>query len=58
LTEEITTPGKAPLDTNRTAQLKLRTGAQLVSRHARLGHMVKKGQPLVILSSVAMAKAS
>jgi cobalt-zinc-cadmium efflux system membrane fusion protein len=58
LTEEITAPGKGTLDTNRTAQVTLRIGAQLVSRHARLGHMVKQGQLLVTLSSVTMAKAS
>ena len=58
LTEEITAPGKVALDTNRAAQVTLRIGAQLVSRHVRLGHMVKNGLPLVTLSSFAMAKAS
>jgi cobalt-zinc-cadmium efflux system membrane fusion protein len=58
LTKEITAPAwQGALDTYRTAQVTSRIGAQVVSRRARLGQMINKGQLLATLSSVAMAKA-
>ncbi len=58
LMEEINAPAwQVALDTYRSAHVTLRIGAQVVSRRARLGRMVKNGQLLVTLSSVAMVKA-
>ncbi len=57
LREEITAPGEVILNAYRTAQVTPRISAQIMARHARLGERVEKGQPLVTLSSVAMAEA-
>ena len=53
----ITAPGEVKLDAYRTVQITPRIAAQVVARHARLGDLVETGQPLVTLSSVAMAEA-
>ena len=50
-------PGEVELNAYRTAQVTPRISAQIIARHAKLGEQVKKGQPLVTLSSVAMAEA-
>lgn len=55
--EAITAPGEVILNAYRTAKVTPRISAQVVSRHVRLGDLVKEGQPLVTLSSVEMAEA-
>ncbi len=57
LPEEIQAPGEVQLDLYATSQVTPRIEAQVVARHARLGDHVKKGQPLVTLSSAEMAEA-
>ncbi len=57
LTALVNAPGEVAIDLYRSAQVTPRITAQVVSRHARLGDKVKKGQQLVTLSSVAMAEA-
>ncbi len=53
----ITAPGEVGLDAYRTIRVTPRISAQVVERHVRLGDEVRRGQPLVSLSSVAMAEA-
>ena len=57
LGDAITAPGEAILNAYRTTKITPRTAAQVIKRHVRLGDHVKKGEPLVTLSSVAMAEA-
>ncbi|HEB63538.1 MAG TPA: efflux RND transporter periplasmic adaptor subunit [Gammaproteobacteria bacterium] len=57
LGDAITAPGEAILNAYRTTKVTPRTPAQVIKRHARLGDHVKKGQPLVTLSSVEMAES-
>ncbi|HEB67076.1 MAG TPA: efflux RND transporter periplasmic adaptor subunit [Gammaproteobacteria bacterium] len=57
LSEMTEAPGEVRLDAYRTAQVTPRIAAQVVARHARLGERVRRHQPLVTLSSVAMADA-
>jgi membrane fusion protein, heavy metal efflux system len=57
MADEITVPGEVALNIYRSAQVTPRIEAQVIARHARLGQMVKQGQPLVTLSSVEMAEA-
>jgi len=57
LGDAITAPGEARLNAYRTTKVTPRTPAQVMKRHAHLGDGVKKGQPLVTLSSVEMAEA-
>jgi len=57
LNEEIIAPGEVTINVYRSSQITPRISAQVVSRHARLGDRVKKGQAVVTLSSVAMAEA-
>lgn len=54
---EITAPGEVEVNLYRTAQVTPRIAAQVVARHVQMGKTVKKGEPLVTLSSVAMAEA-
>lgn len=54
---EIEAPGEIRLNAYATSQVTPRIEAQVVQRHARLGTPVSAGQPLVTLSSVAMAEA-
>jgi len=57
LIDEVTAPGEVRMNAYASAQVTPRISAQVVSRHARLGDAVKADQPLVSLSSVAMADA-
>ncbi|NOZ53576.1 MAG: efflux RND transporter periplasmic adaptor subunit [Gammaproteobacteria bacterium] len=57
LGDAITAPGEAMLNAYRTSKITPRTPAQVIKRHVRLGDHVKKGQPLITLSSVEMAEA-
>ncbi len=57
LGDAITAPGEVTLNAYRTTKITPRTAAQVMKRHVRLGDYVKKGEPLVTLSSVAMAEA-
>ena len=57
LAEVIVAPGEVRLNDYLTASVTPRIAAQVVSRHARLGDEVEKGQALVTLSSVGMADA-
>ncbi len=54
---EITAPGEVAVNLYRTAEVTPRIPAQVAARHVQLGQVVKKGDPLVTLSSVAMAEA-
>ncbi|MEZ5542944.1 MAG: efflux RND transporter periplasmic adaptor subunit [Pseudomonadota bacterium] len=53
----VTAPGEVRMNAYASAQVTPRISAQVVARHARLGEQVAKDQPLVTLSSVAMAEA-
>ncbi len=54
---EVEAPGEISLNAYATSQVTPRIDAQVVKRLVRLGDRVKSGQPLVVLSSVAMAEA-
>ncbi len=54
---EVKAPGEVHLNSYLSSKVTPRIEAQIVARHAKLGDMVKKGQPLVTLSSVEMAEA-
>lgn len=53
----IRAPGEVKLNEYQTVKVTSRIAAQVVSRHARLGDNVEKGQALLTLSSVEMAEA-
>jgi len=53
----IKAPGEVGFNTYKTASITPRISAQVIDRHVVLGEVVKKGQPLVTLSSVEMAEA-
>ena len=53
----ITAPGEVMFNAYRTTKVTPRIPGQVIKRHARLGDTVKKGQPLITLSSVDMAEA-
>ncbi|MEN8171020.1 MAG: hypothetical protein ABFS08_12430 [Pseudomonadota bacterium] len=55
--DERDDPGEAMPNAYHTTKVTPRTLAQVIRRHVRLGDHVKKGQPLVMLSSVEMAEA-
>ncbi len=57
LRAEVVVPGEVMPDLYNSSQVTPRITAQVVARHARLGDRVKAGQPLVTLSSVAVADA-
>jgi cobalt-zinc-cadmium efflux system membrane fusion protein len=57
LADEIVVPGEVMADVYRSVQISPRIAAQVVARHVRLGHAVEKGDRLLTLSSVEMAKA-
>ncbi len=57
LENELTAPGEVKLNAYLSSKIAPRITAQVVDRHARLGDAVKKGQPLITLSSVEMAEA-
>lgn len=53
----VRAPGEIQLNAYATTVVSLRIAAQVVERQARLGDTIDKGQALVTLSSVEMAKA-
>ena len=57
LVDEIVLPAEITFNAYRTSQVNTRISAQVVSRHVRMGDIVKSGQKLVTLSSVDMADA-
>lgn len=57
LAGEIHAPGEVKLNAYLTRQVTPRIAAQIVQRHVALGDHVRQGQPLVTLSSTAMAEA-
>ncbi len=57
LGEALTAPGEVVLNAYRTTRITPRIPAQVMKRLVRLGDHVKKGEPLVMLSSVEMAEA-
>jgi len=57
LVETINAPGEVTLNQYATSQVTPRISAQVVTRHVRMGDMVRKGQPIVTLTSVEMAEA-
>jgi len=57
LSNQVRMPGEIVVNAYRSASVTTRVTAQVMKRHARLGDVVKPHQPLVTLSSVAMAEA-
>ena len=55
--ETIVAPGEVMLNAYATTSITSRILAQVIERHARLGDHVEIGDPLLTLSSVAMAEA-
>jgi len=55
--EIISAPGEIMLNEYRTSSVTPRVSSQVVKRHVKLGDVITTGQPLVTLSSVAMATA-
>ncbi len=53
----IKAPGEVRFNTYKTASITPRISAQVIDRHVVLGEVVKKGQPIITLSSVEMAEA-
>jgi len=53
----VLAPAEVILDAYRSAKVTPRIPGQITARHARLGDKVKRGQRLVTLSSVEMARA-
>ncbi len=53
----IKAPGEVRFNTYKTASITPRITAQVIDRHVVLGQLVRKGQPIVTLSSVEMAEA-
>jgi len=57
LNETLRVPAEVIANAYRSSRVTPRITAQVVARHVRLGDVVDIGQPLVTLSSVAMAEA-
>ena len=57
LQETLRVPGEVVINAYQSARVTPRISAQVLARHVRLGDVIKAGQPLVTLSSVAMAEA-
>ncbi len=57
LDTEVKAPGEVTLNSYLSSKVTPRIEAQVVERHAKLGDIVEKGQPLVTLSAVEMAQA-
>lgn len=55
---ELKAPGEVKQNSYLSSKVAPRITAQIVTRHARLGDMVKKGDQLITLSSVEMAEAA
>ncbi|VAW67130.1 Probable Co/Zn/Cd efflux system membrane fusion protein [hydrothermal vent metagenome] len=53
----IKAPGEVRFNTYKTVSVTPRITAQVIDRHVVLGQLVRKGQPIVTLSSVEMAEA-
>lgn len=56
LTDELKAPGEVKADAYSTVLVSPRVESQVLERKARLGDVVKAGQPLVVLSSVQVAE--
>lgn len=56
LAEELKSPGEVKVDAYSTVLVSPRIESMVLSRKARLGDVVKAGQPLVVLSSVQVAE--
>ncbi|HEY4293674.1 efflux RND transporter periplasmic adaptor subunit [Luteibacter sp.] len=56
LTDQIRAPGEVKVDAYSTALVSPRVASQVVARKAKLGDVVKAGQPLVVLTSVDVAE--
>jgi len=56
LTDELKAPGEVKADAYSTVLVSPRVESQVLARKARLGDLVKTGQPLVALSSVQVAE--
>ena len=56
LTDELKAPGEVKADAYSTVLVSPRVESQVLARKARLGDVVKAGQPLVVLSSVQVAE--
>jgi cobalt-zinc-cadmium efflux system membrane fusion protein len=56
LGDELKAPGEVKVDAYATVVVSPRVASQVVARKARLGDVVVKGQPLVVLSSVDVAE--
>ena len=56
LTDELKAPGEVRADAYSTVLVSPRVEAHVLARKARLGDVVKAGQPLVVLSSVQVAE--
>ncbi|APG05424.1 efflux transporter periplasmic adaptor subunit [Luteibacter rhizovicinus DSM 16549] len=54
--EELKAPGEVKMDAYATVLVSPRVASQVVTRKARLGDVVTKGQPLIVLSSVEVAE--
>jgi cobalt-zinc-cadmium efflux system membrane fusion protein len=57
LSEQLSSPGEVIVNAYASAKVAPRVAAQVVTRHVKLGEKVNKGQVLVTLSSVEVAKA-
>jgi len=57
LHEAVRAPGEVMFNAYRASKVTPRISAQIVARHAKLSDHVRRGQPLVTLSSVQMAEA-
>jgi membrane fusion protein, heavy metal efflux system len=56
LTDELKAPGEVKADAYSTVLVSPRVESQVLAREARLGDVVKAGQPLVVLSAVQVAE--
>jgi cobalt-zinc-cadmium efflux system membrane fusion protein len=56
LADELKAPGEVRADAYSTVLVSPRVASQVLARKARLGDVVKAGQPLVVLSSVQVAE--
>ncbi|RLA33008.1 MAG: efflux RND transporter periplasmic adaptor subunit [Gammaproteobacteria bacterium] len=57
LNDHLRLPGEVVINAYQSANVTTRITAQVLARHVKLGETVAAGQPLVTLSSVAMAEA-
>lgn len=57
LVDEITAPGEVVLNQYKTSHVTPRISGQITKRYAKLGQHVKRGAPLVSITSVELAQA-